>query len=56
MTGLPGSRLFHGDLFEDWHIRDPFGEGIETHRRIFSDIRKRVTILAERFRATLAET
>jgi len=56
MSGLPGKGLFHSKLYEDWHVQDPFGQGVETHRRIFSDIRDRITTLADRFRAALAET
>ncbi|HUO35850.1 MAG TPA: low molecular weight phosphatase family protein [Candidatus Acidoferrum sp.] len=55
MSGLPGKGLFHGKVYEDWQVQDPFGESEETHRRIFSEIRDRVKLLAERFRAALAE-
>src|SRR5580698_10218293 len=26
MSGVPGGRVFHGKVFEDWAIADPFGE------------------------------
>ena len=50
MSGMPGSHIFHGRDFEDWPIADPFGEDIETHRRICDDIETRIRALAERFR------
>lgn len=50
MSGLPGSSLFHGRLYEDWRVRDPFGENLETHRRICDDIEGRVNELAARLR------
>ncbi|HTV59107.1 MAG TPA: low molecular weight phosphatase family protein [Verrucomicrobiae bacterium] len=52
MSGLPGAGLFHGKVFEDWSIQDPFGEGIATHRRILTEIRTRILELADRFRAS----
>ncbi len=50
MSGLPGASLFAGHVFEDWKVADPFGEAVETHRRICDDIRARVKELAERLR------
>ena len=50
MSGLPGASLFAGHVFEDWKVQDPFGEAVETHRRICDDIRARVRELAERLR------
>lgn len=54
MSGMPGQSLFHSSVFEDWRVRDPFGEGIETHRRILADIRERIVELAARLRASAA--
>jgi arsenate reductase (thioredoxin) len=51
MSGMPGEALFHGRVFEDWRVRDPFGEGMETHARICDDIELRVKDLAARLRA-----
>lgn len=51
MSGVPGESLFAGKLFEDWRVRDPFGESIETHARICDDIESRVRDLAGRLRA-----
>jgi arsenate reductase len=51
MSGMPGASLFPGHVFEDWHIRDPFGESMETHCRICDDIESRVKDLAARLRA-----
>jgi arsenate reductase (thioredoxin) len=52
MSGLPGVSLFHGRLYEDWRVRDPFGENLESHRRICDDIEGRVQELAARFRSS----
>jgi arsenate reductase (thioredoxin) len=51
MSGVPGATLFAGLPFEDWQIDDPFGEAIETHRRICDDIERNVKELATRLRA-----
>jgi arsenate reductase (thioredoxin) len=51
MSGVPGATLFAGLPFEDWKIDDPFGEAIETHRRICDDIERNVKELAARLRA-----
>jgi arsenate reductase (thioredoxin) len=51
MSGMPAEALFHGHVFEDWHVRDPFGEAVETHRRVCDDIEARIKDLAERLRA-----
>ena len=52
MSGVPGASVsyFHGRVFEDWPIGDPFGEDMETHRRICDDIEARIKALAARFR------
>jgi arsenate reductase len=55
MSGMPGERLFHGKAFEDWQVSDPFGESIETHRRIFQEIKNRIGDLATRLRAAAGE-
>jgi arsenate reductase (thioredoxin) len=52
MSGLPGKSLFRQRAFEDWHVGDPFGENVETHRRICDDIEARIADLASRLRAT----
>lgn len=51
MSGLPGKAHFLHQTFEDWNVEDPFGEGMETHRRICDDIERRITDLAARLRA-----
>jgi arsenate reductase (thioredoxin) len=51
MSGMPADALFHGHLFEDWRVPDPFGDDLETHRRICNDIEARIKDLAERLRA-----
>jgi arsenate reductase len=51
MTGIPGSALFAGYRYEDWDVEDPFGEDMETYRRICDDIEARVADLAARLRA-----
>jgi len=51
MSGLPGAAHFHHQPFEDWPVEDPFGENLETHRRICDDIERRVKDLAGRLRS-----
>lgn len=51
MTGIPGKSLFHDRFVEDWDVEDPFGEDLETYRRICEDIESRVEELAIRLRA-----
>jgi arsenate reductase len=51
MTGKPGARLFPKLNCEDWVVEDPYGEDMETYRRICDDIEARVTDLAARLRA-----
>jgi arsenate reductase len=50
MSGIHGKALFPEHDIEDWKVRDPFGEDIETHRAICDDIEARVTLLAARLR------
>jgi len=54
MTGIPGSSLFAGRRYEDWNVEDPYGEDMETYRRICDDIEGRVADLAARLRASQA--
>lgn len=56
MSGIPGVSLFRGSVFEDWPIRDPFGENSELHRRILSEIRERIVKLAARLRESETES
>lgn len=51
MSGVPGKTFLKHSMFEDWPIEDPFGEDMETHRRICDDIQSRINALAERLRA-----
>ena len=51
MSGIPGSSLFPGGKFEDWDVEDPYGEDMETYRRICDDIEARIADLAARLRA-----
>jgi arsenate reductase (thioredoxin) len=50
MTGIPGRSLFPGMMVEDWNVEDPYGEDIETYRRICEDIEARIEDLAVRLR------
>ena len=50
MTGLPGASLFTSETYEDWDVKDPFGDNVETYRRICDDIAARVLHLAARLR------
>jgi arsenate reductase len=54
MSGIPGSSLFPAGKFEDWDVEDPYGEDMETYRRICDDIEARVADLAARLRAKQA--
>jgi glutathione/glutaredoxin type arsenate reductase len=36
------------EIFEDWQLDDPEGEGLETYRRIRSEVRERVEDLISR--------
>jgi arsenate reductase (thioredoxin) len=51
MSGLPGDSLFHGRVFEDWRVSDPFGDDVETHLRVCDDIETRIMDLAQRLRS-----
>jgi arsenate reductase len=51
MSGLPGASLFAELNFEDWLVEDPYGEDVETYRRICDDIEARVAELAARLRS-----
>lgn len=51
MSGYRGSSIFAGRNFEDWEVEDPYGEDMETYRRICDDIEARVADLAARLRA-----
>jgi len=51
MSGIPGQSLFAGRKFEDWDVEDPYGEDMETYRRICDDIEARVADLAARLRS-----
>jgi arsenate reductase len=51
MSGLSGHTLFAGRAFEDWDVEDPYGDDMETYRRICDDIEARLRDLAARLRA-----
>ncbi|MGH9714875.1 MAG: low molecular weight phosphatase family protein [Candidatus Acidiferrales bacterium] len=51
MSGYPGRSIFAGLNFEDWDVGDPYGEDMETYRRICDDIEARIADLAARLRA-----
>jgi len=50
MSGIPGAALFPHSQCEDWDVDDPYGEDMETYRRICDDIEARVAELAARLR------
>lgn len=52
MSGMRADTLFHGRVFEDWRVPDPFGDDVETHQRICDDIEARVKDLAKRLRVS----
>jgi len=51
MSGYQGESFFAGRNYEDWDVEDPYGEDMETYRRICDDIEARVADLAARIRA-----
>jgi protein-tyrosine-phosphatase len=51
MSGVPGRTLFHEHEFEDWTVRDPFGEDLPAHRDTCDDIQRRIEDLARRLRS-----
>ncbi len=55
MSGIPGSSLFGSEKFEDWEVRDPFGEDMELHREICDLIEARVTLLAAQLRMEIRD-
>jgi arsenate reductase len=54
MSGIPCKALFPGRGAVDWDVEDPFGEDLETYRRICEDIEERVTQLADGLRRQAA--
>jgi protein-tyrosine-phosphatase len=56
MSGVPGESFIKHRAFEDWPIPDPFGEDMDTHRRICDDIEARIKVLAERLRSQQAQS
>jgi arsenate reductase (thioredoxin) len=50
MSGIAGKSLFAESAYEDWNVEDPWGEDVETYRRICEDIEARVKDLAARLR------
>lgn len=55
MSGYPGNEFLRGRAFEDWEVEDPYGNDLETHRRICDDIEARVVLLAARLRTKSEE-
>ncbi len=50
MSGIPGGSLFpHGEVV-DWDVEDPYGEDMESYRRVCDDIEARLHELIERLR------
>ncbi len=51
MSGRPKGRVFPDfGRVEDWEVEDPYGEDAEVYQRIFEEIRRRVSALAEGLR------
>jgi arsenate reductase (thioredoxin) len=57
MTGTPGRAVLLGSKarVEDWPVGDPYGEDIDRHRRVCSEIERRVTDLADCLRRQQAK-
>jgi TonB family protein len=51
MSGRPREQTF-GDYskVEDWDIEDPYGQDADTYQEVFQEIRRRVSMLAEKCR------
>jgi arsenate reductase (thioredoxin) len=56
MTGIPGASLFAQARYQDWDVEDPYGEHLETYRRICEDIEARVRELAATLREEAAQS
>jgi protein-tyrosine-phosphatase len=51
MSGVPKETAFtDSQKVEDWDVQDPYGADPSLYQTIHEDIRRRVTMLAERFR------
>lgn len=51
MSGMPKELAFQDHTkVEDWYVEDPYGADADLYQRIFEDIERRVTELAERLR------
>jgi arsenate reductase (thioredoxin) len=55
MTGIPGTSLFAHARYQDWDVEDPYGEHLETYRRICEDIEARVQQLAATLRGEASQ-
>jgi arsenate reductase (thioredoxin) len=56
MTGIPGASLFAHVRYQDWDVEDPYGEHLETYRRICEDIEARVQELAASLREEASQS
>ncbi len=56
MTGIPGASLFAHARYQDWDVEDPYGEHLETYRRICEDIEARVQELAASLREEASQS
>ena len=50
MSGIPGTAVFPHGAVEDWDVEDPYGDDMETYRRVCDDIEARLGELIERLR------
>src|SRR5450755_1402697 len=55
MSGIPGKALFAPSAFEDWDVADPYGEDLESYRRVREDIEERLDQLVARLRDEATE-
>ena len=56
MSGIAKERAFTDyQKVEDWDVQDPYGTDPALYQRIHEDIRRRVTLLADRLRNTVVK-
>jgi arsenate reductase len=54
LTGIPGAALFPNAIVIDWEVTDPYGDDMETYRRVRGDVEERLHEWIAELRAELA--
>jgi arsenate reductase len=56
MSGVPKERAFPDhQKVEDWDVQDPYGADPAVYQNTYDDIRRRITLLADRLRNAVPE-